>query len=214
MDREGWHAAVHGVEKSRIWLSDWTTTALVWKSKRVRLLKTLECAAGGWGSGAGWKTPDSRGPWGRIRLPEPEGEPRQTQAWGAQCRTGECSKWDKDGLFNEDHDNCLLKQELSTSQFPQKVAPEGKKQKIELQNYWGKYRIFLYSSVERSFLNRKLESYNKGKDKQILPPKICVKFVYDGNHQVKTQMTGRKYLQHFKTWCVRSLQENNLLWAP
>ena len=26
-DREAWHAAVHGVTKSRTWLSDWTTTA-------------------------------------------------------------------------------------------------------------------------------------------------------------------------------------------
>ena len=25
-DREAWHAAVHGVEKSQTWLSDWTTT--------------------------------------------------------------------------------------------------------------------------------------------------------------------------------------------
>ena len=25
-DREAWHAAVHGVKKSRTWLSDWTTT--------------------------------------------------------------------------------------------------------------------------------------------------------------------------------------------
>ena len=25
-DREAWHAAVHGVSKSRTWLSDWTTT--------------------------------------------------------------------------------------------------------------------------------------------------------------------------------------------
>ena len=24
MDREAWRAAVHGVEKSRTWLSDWT----------------------------------------------------------------------------------------------------------------------------------------------------------------------------------------------
>ena len=24
MDREAWHAAVHGVTKSRTWLSDWT----------------------------------------------------------------------------------------------------------------------------------------------------------------------------------------------
>ena len=24
MDREAWHAAIHGVTKSRTWLSDWT----------------------------------------------------------------------------------------------------------------------------------------------------------------------------------------------
>ena len=24
MDREAWHAAIHGVEKSGTWLSDWT----------------------------------------------------------------------------------------------------------------------------------------------------------------------------------------------
>ena len=27
-DREAWHAAVHGVAKSRTWLGDWTTTTL------------------------------------------------------------------------------------------------------------------------------------------------------------------------------------------
>ena len=29
MDREAWHAAIHGVEKSQMWLSDWTE--LNWK---------------------------------------------------------------------------------------------------------------------------------------------------------------------------------------
>ena len=29
MDREAWHAAVHGVTKSWTWLSDWTTTTLL-----------------------------------------------------------------------------------------------------------------------------------------------------------------------------------------
>ena len=28
-DREAWHAAVHGVAKSRTWLSDWTTTGII-----------------------------------------------------------------------------------------------------------------------------------------------------------------------------------------
>ena len=27
---EAWHAAVHGVTKSQTWLSDWTTTKLIW----------------------------------------------------------------------------------------------------------------------------------------------------------------------------------------
>ena len=31
-DREAWHAAVHGVAKSRTWVSDWTTTK--WKENQ------------------------------------------------------------------------------------------------------------------------------------------------------------------------------------
>ena len=27
MDREAWHAAVHGVTKSQMWMSDWTEQA-------------------------------------------------------------------------------------------------------------------------------------------------------------------------------------------
>ena len=36
LDREAWHAAVHGVAKSWTWLSDWTTTATL-KSKTANL---------------------------------------------------------------------------------------------------------------------------------------------------------------------------------
>ena len=32
MDREAWHAAVHGVAKSQTWLSDWTE--LNWREKK------------------------------------------------------------------------------------------------------------------------------------------------------------------------------------
>ena len=31
-DREAWHAAVHGVAKSRTWLSNWTTTQNIWRN--------------------------------------------------------------------------------------------------------------------------------------------------------------------------------------
>ena len=34
MDREAWHAAVHGVTKSQTWLSDWTE--LNWSDKEVK----------------------------------------------------------------------------------------------------------------------------------------------------------------------------------
>ena len=45
MDREAWHAAVHGVSKSQTWLSDWTdwlmfTAALLTTAK---MWKQLEC---------------------------------------------------------------------------------------------------------------------------------------------------------------------------
>ena len=49
MDREAWHAAVHGVTKSRTWLSDWTTLwsrergrhCRMWKESRTWLPKKL-----------------------------------------------------------------------------------------------------------------------------------------------------------------------------
>ena len=39
MDREAWHAAIHGVTKSRTWLSDWTELNWSW----VSLLLTPSC---------------------------------------------------------------------------------------------------------------------------------------------------------------------------
>ena len=39
-DREAWHAGVYGVAKSWIWLSDWTTTAVIsWKVALIFLLE-------------------------------------------------------------------------------------------------------------------------------------------------------------------------------
>ena len=45
-DREGWHAAVHGVAKSRTWLSNWTTRVLNPESESTEfhlLLLSLSC---------------------------------------------------------------------------------------------------------------------------------------------------------------------------
>ena len=38
MDREAWHAAVHGVTKSRTWLSDWTELNWTERASRCRLV--------------------------------------------------------------------------------------------------------------------------------------------------------------------------------
>ena len=35
MDREAWHAAIHGVAKSRIWLSNWTELRIHWRRDRL-----------------------------------------------------------------------------------------------------------------------------------------------------------------------------------
>ena len=37
MDREAWHAAIHGVAKSRTWLSNWTELIIKWKVWPVHL---------------------------------------------------------------------------------------------------------------------------------------------------------------------------------
>ena len=39
MDREAWHAAIHGVRKSRTWLSDWTE--LNWSSMQAEIMTGL-----------------------------------------------------------------------------------------------------------------------------------------------------------------------------
>ena len=38
MDREAWHAAVHGVAKSQTWLSDWTELIYLWSHLTLLLL--------------------------------------------------------------------------------------------------------------------------------------------------------------------------------
>ena len=41
MDREAWHAAVHGVAKSRTWLSDWTELIYLWSHLILLLIYNL-----------------------------------------------------------------------------------------------------------------------------------------------------------------------------
>ena len=42
MDREAWHAAIHGVAKSRTWLSDWTELNWTERNKSKRLCEWLK----------------------------------------------------------------------------------------------------------------------------------------------------------------------------
>ena len=57
MDREAWRAAIHGVAKSRTWLSDWTE--LNWGFPGGSGVKNLAASAGDWGS-LGWEDPPEK----------------------------------------------------------------------------------------------------------------------------------------------------------
>ena len=58
-DREAWHAAAHGVVKSQMWLSDWTTTRANWfrTSLVAQWLRHCASTAGGVGLITGWDDP-------------------------------------------------------------------------------------------------------------------------------------------------------------
>ena len=81
-DREAWCAEVHGVTKSQMWLSDWTTTMIHWKSEmkslsRVQLFVTPWTVA--------YKAPPSTGfsrqeYWSGLPFPSP-GESSQPRGW-------------------------------------------------------------------------------------------------------------------------------------
>ena len=63
MDREAWHAAVHGVAKSSIQLSDWTE-AYIYASLVAQLIKNLSAMQETQFNSWTWKFP-----WRRGRLP-------------------------------------------------------------------------------------------------------------------------------------------------
>ena len=58
MDREAWHAVVHGVAKSLTWLSDWTE--LNWKDKMIKMtevadtLRNMRVERNWWWWWSGW----------------------------------------------------------------------------------------------------------------------------------------------------------------
>ena len=54
MDREAWHAAVHGVTKSRTWLSDWTELKLLCLGEGMATHSSI----------LAWRIPMDRGTWG------------------------------------------------------------------------------------------------------------------------------------------------------
>ena len=45
MDREAWHVAIHGVAKSRTWLSNWTERSFLffWLYRNVQIVQTIRC---------------------------------------------------------------------------------------------------------------------------------------------------------------------------
>ena len=43
MDREGWHASVHGVAKSQTWLSDWTKLNIIFQSSYIHNISFDPC---------------------------------------------------------------------------------------------------------------------------------------------------------------------------
>ena len=54
MDKEAWHAAAHGVAKSRTWLSDWTE--LIWKPMQLhRAQRHIKCAQDSDALGQPWE---------------------------------------------------------------------------------------------------------------------------------------------------------------
>ena len=59
-NREAWHATVHGVAKSRTWLSDWTTTTKIWKKKEQQQPRREAVAATQSGTWGRWKGECSR----------------------------------------------------------------------------------------------------------------------------------------------------------
>ena len=84
-DREAWHTAIHGVARSQIWLTDWTTinnksyrlgTSLV-----VQRLRLHPPNAGGPGSIPGWGT--------RSCMP-------QLKAYMPTCRNENPVQWEKE----------------------------------------------------------------------------------------------------------------------
>ena len=67
MDREAWRAVVHGVTKSRTWLSDWTELNEVIEKERQSTPAFLSGESHGQRSLAGYR------PWGRKELDTTEG---------------------------------------------------------------------------------------------------------------------------------------------
>ena len=43
MDREGWHASVHGVAKSQTWLSDWMKLNIIFQSSCIHIISFDPC---------------------------------------------------------------------------------------------------------------------------------------------------------------------------
>ena len=90
-DREAWHAAVHGVAKSELWLVDWTTTiyTTLQTSLVTQMVKTLSAMWEKQFQSLGWEYPGRR-EW----LPTPVFLPRDFHGQGSQAGFSPCGHKD------------------------------------------------------------------------------------------------------------------------
>ena len=59
MDREAWHAAIHGVAKSQAWLSDWTElNSIYWASLVAQTVTAMQDT---WVQALCWEDPQEKG---------------------------------------------------------------------------------------------------------------------------------------------------------
>ena len=89
MDREAWHAAVHGVAKNPTWLNDWTTTMFVYIYIHIYIYSFPEKALATRSGALAWKIPLAEEPGGLQSL----GSLRVGQDWATSLSLFTSMHW-------------------------------------------------------------------------------------------------------------------------